>query len=206
MLLVIYIFNDYAINSPGLTVLFALRNNVLTVLFGISFEKALAWHQFTAILVIFMTMIHATIIVKKSGLIVKSIDSHKATGAAMLIVLLVMSMSIRLKKYHFEAFYYLHISMFLLAIRLALLHEAYIFAYVSLLWALDIFIRYYLAAYKVQADVTSLPGEIIRVSFKKPFHFSPGQYCFISVPALSYYQYHVSLFYFIFPYFIITYQ
>jgi hypothetical protein len=199
MLLIFAIFDVYTINFPGLTVLFALRNNVLTVLFGISFEKALAWHQFTAILVIVMIVIHATIIVKKSGLKIKSVYSHKATGAAMLIVLLVSSMSIRLKKYHFEAFYYLHISMFLLAIGLAIVHEAYIFAYVSLLWALDIFIRYYLAAHKVQADVTSLPGDIIRVSFKKPFHFSPGQYCFISVPSLSYYQYHVSLFYFIFP-------
>lgn len=192
----IFVNSDIS-NFAGLTVIFALRNNVLTVLFGISFEKAIFWHQFTAILVIIMTLIHAMIIVKKSGIIIKSIHSHKASGVALLMVLVISSMSILLKKYRFEAFYYLHISMFFMATGLAVVHGANIFAYASLLWAMDMFIRYYLAAHKVQADMAVLPGDVIRVSFKKPFHYSPGQYCFISVPALSYYQYHVSLLYFV---------
>lgn len=179
----------------GFMILFALRNNVLTLLFGMTFDKTIMWHSFTAILVLVLTVVHATKEFIKHGMIVR-LHSHKASGLALIAAMIASSLSYFIvKKYKFlffEVFYYFHIGSFFLAIYLAKIHEADALVISSLFWCLDILIRYVLTKNKVQAEITVLNENVLKITFTKPFNYSAGQFCFISVPALSYYQFHAS--------------
>jgi respiratory burst oxidase len=57
-------------------------------------------------------------------------------------------------------------------------------------WAIDLLLRYVLTVHTVKATVDVLPADVVRVRFPRNFSYLPGQYCFISVPALSHFQFH----------------
>lgn len=172
-------------------IVFALRNNILTVVFGISFERALFWHKAAARLTIAMGVIHAIINYKTDT--VEEFQNYK-TGLTLLILIITASLSyFLLKKKNFEIFYYFHILLYFVIVVIAAIHGASTLSFSMILWVVDIITRYYFTLNKVQADVTVLSNDIIKISFKKSFDYSSGQYCFISVPGLSSYQFHVSL-------------
>jgi NADPH oxidase len=171
-------------------ILFALRNNVLTFLFGISFERALLWHRAAARLTIILAVIHAYKNFKEDSII----GGNKLTGIPMLVLLITASLSYFIKAKSFELFYYFHIISYLTVVILGFIHGATVFSLSVIIWGFDMLVRYYFAVNKVQAEMVSLPGAIVCVKFPKVFDYSPGQYCFISVPQLSYYQFHVRIY------------
>lgn len=178
---------DFVADTGCLMILFALRNNVLTFLFGISFERALLWHRAAAVLTIILAVIHAYINFKEDSII----EGNKLTGIPMLVLFITASLSYFIKAKSFELFYYFHMISYLTVVILGFIHGATVFSLSIIIWGFDMLVRYYFAVNKVQAEMDSLPGEIVRVKFPKVFDYSPGQYCFISVPQLSYYQFHV---------------
>lgn len=42
----------------------------------------------------------------------------------------------------------------------------------------------------VEAELTALPGSIVRIKFKKAFSYLPGQYCFFMIRELGRFEYH----------------
>jgi hypothetical protein len=172
-----------------LMIIFALRNNILTFLFGISFERALLWHKAAARLTIILAFIHAYINFKEDSII----DGDKLTGIPMLVLLITASLSYFIKDKSFELFYYFHIVSYLTVVILGFIHGATVFSLSVIIWGFDISARYYFAVNKIQAEIVSLPGDVVTVKFPKVFDYSPGQYCFISVPQSSYYQFHVRI-------------
>lgn len=197
-ILLIMIIQGYDSHSSGelvadigcLMILFALRNNVLTLIFGISFERALQWHRAAARLTIILAFMHAIINFKLDSSIV--VGDNKSTGIPMLILLITSSLSYYIKNKSFELSYYFHVISYVMVVILGFIHGATVFSLSVIIWGFDISVRYYFAVNKVEAEIISLPGDIICVKFKKFFDYSPGQYCFISVPQISYYQFHVS--------------
>ena len=73
---------------------------------------------------------------------------------------------------------------------LSFVHGASAIAIAGLVWFTDLAVRYYFCGRTINAEIVALPADVIRIRFTKPFLYTPGQYCFISIPALSEYQYH----------------
>ena len=164
-------------------VLLGYRNNVATLYFGISFERALFWHKVTAILVLILSAIHT--VIGQNG------ERDKVvTGYILIGLMIVTSIAYTLKRFIFEFFYFIHFGLFGVIIVLSFIHGASAIAIAGLVWIADLAVRYYFCGLTVNAEIVALPADVIRIRFKKTFLYSPGQYCFISIPALSIYQYH----------------
>jgi hypothetical protein len=177
-------------------VLFALRNNILTFFFSISFERALFYHKAFAVLTMALVAAHATAALTEGAEEEneeEDIYDQLKTGFASLGFMVFMGLTYGIKKFgNFEIFYYLHIASYIAIIVLAALHGATPLVISVAFWGFDMLLRYLLTVHKVEAAIEMLPADVVRIRFPKRFAYSPGQYCFVSVPALSYLQFHVS--------------
>lgn len=169
----------------ALQVVLGLRYNILSVIFGISFERALFWHRIVAIVVLICGCLHGY-----SEWEVP-IDS---SGFALLFLMGLMSFVYSLKYFNinFEAFYYLHILLYCGCFVAAVAHGATLFAVAAGAWALDLLLRYVVWRNPVDAQLELLSCDVIRVTFPKSFSYEAGQYAFLMVPELSMFQFHVS--------------
>lgn len=162
----------------GFGVLLGLRNNPLTLVFGISFERALFWHKLVCILAISLSVIHGCL-------------AESSSSGITLTCLMGGTSVVYLAKYvSFELFYFVHI-LFLGGIAaVAFMHSADTFGICVLVWAFDVTVRYLLMGKRIDATATVLPGGVVRLSFPKPFEYSAGQFVFVMIPTLSQFQYH----------------
>jgi hypothetical protein len=186
------VFTSGAISSAvtGVAILFGLRNNILTMLFSISFERALYFHKVFAILCLIVSTFHTVYSLMHST----EMDTVNITGTALMAVMVAMSLMYVAKHFCFELFYYFHVTIFtgVITVVAAFVHNANILAWAMVYWGFDLLVRYVLTVKKVQATAELLPADVVRIRFPKKFDYSPGQYCFIMIPSLSILQFHVS--------------
>lgn len=162
----------------GMGVLLGLRNNPLTLVFGISFERALFWHKFVCLCAIAFAIVH--------GILAGS----SATGITLICMMGGTSLIYLAKYYCFELFYVMHV-LFLAGIAaVAFLHSATTFGICVLVWCFDVAVRYVLLGRRIDATAEVLPAGVVKLTFPKPFKYSAGQFVFVMVPNLSQYQYH----------------
>lgn len=176
----------------GLLVLLGLRNNVATVFFSISFERALFWHKVFAFLALGLSIIHGWLCLSSDASFdpINSGQSKNLSGIILLAAMFVTSGSYILKKVFFEYFYVLHCFLYALIVALSIAHGVILFAGAALLWLADLFLRYYLCGRKVDVVVENLLADVVKVKFPKTFEYRASQYCFIMIPELSVYQFH----------------
>jgi NADPH oxidase len=183
----------------GLAVIFGLRNNVLTTIFSISFERALFYHKLVAVLSLILSAIHGAFALVGSDSEEEGgdggeggDDDRNSSGFVLIALMAAASLSYLVKKYFFEGFYYFHFLVYFAIVVLSAIHGATLLAVAIIFWVADLLLRYALTVHKVEATIEMLPADVVRIRFPKRFAYSPGQYCFVSVPALSYLQFHVS--------------
>ena len=167
-------------------IILALRNNIMTMLLGISYERAIQYHKAAGIIAVLLGISHMIHNLRKNP------QRLEKPGIAMLCLFVVTSFAYLLKDKFFELFYYFHISCYICILGVSWKHGAKSIIWTVIVWGLDILFRYYFGAHKVEAEITLLSDDVMKISFKKAFDYSPGQYCFLAVPALSHFQYHVS--------------
>lgn len=167
-------------------IILALRNNIMTMLLGISYERAIQYHKAAGIIAVLLGISHMIHNLRKNP------QRLEKPGIAMLCLFVVTSFAYLLKDKFFELFYYFHISCYICILGVSWKHGARSIIWTVIVWGLDILFRYYFGAHKVEAEITLLSDDVMKISFKKAFDYSPGQYCFLAVPALSHFQYHVS--------------
>jgi predicted ferric reductase len=160
------------------TVVLGLRNNVLTFLFGISFERALSYHKWFAIAACVATIFH--------GISFGPND----TGFILVALFGGMSSLYLLKPYFFNLFYFSHVLFFVVAIIIGLTHGAIFYPILSIVWVIDVVLRYFITQHSENADIKLIPGSIIKIEFEKSFQYEAGQYCFIMIPLINRYEYH----------------
>ena len=178
-------------NIACLMILFGLRNNILTILFGISFERALQYHKAFARLALLLGFFHAYTNFKSDTQ--ETFQSNMATGISMWSLLFAASIAYLIKEFFFEFFYFFHIICYVTVVILGYFHGATVMSLSIIVWGIDVLTRYYFSAHKTEGKIKLMEDDnIIEISFLKTFSYSSGQYCFISIPALSYYQFHVS--------------
>ena len=175
-------------NFACFMIILALRNNILTMLLGISYERAIQYHKAAGCLTVLLGVSHMILNLRKAP---KRLEKP---GIAMLCLFVVTSLSYLLKDKRFEFFYYFHISCYIAILGVSWKHGAKAIIWTVIVWGIDILFRYYFGAHKVEADITLLADNVMKISFKKPFDYAPGQFCFLAAPGLSHFQYHVSRF------------
>lgn len=161
-----------------LTILFGFRNNAVTYLLGMSFERVLYWHKMIAVLTVVVTIIHAF---EGWG---------NPSGLLIFATMGVMGLSYFIKPYVFEAFYYVHVIGVILLIPFGLMHYSKIYQYVCLVWFVDILLRYVVTMRKISTVATLLPGDVVRIKFDNCFKYSCGQYCFLMIKEISPFDFH----------------
>jgi hypothetical protein len=160
-----------------------LRYNVLGFFAGISFERALFWHKCMAIVTLVVSLYHGV-----------ATGFGNTSGLVLFLFMVLVSVLYAVKPYFFEVFYYAHISLNVAMIPIALMHGAGTMAFGGCIWLGDLFFRYMLSTSSVEAELEVLPADVVRITYPKGnFKYSAGQYCFVMIPALSYFEFHVSV-------------
>jgi len=115
-----------------------------------------------------------------------------------LLVLLCLQpiLYIVVKHYWFEAFYYSHIVLYIIMTYAAVQHNALLILLSTIIWAVDLIIRYILTSRRVMIHMKSVTSEITMVRIDKKIYHQAGQYVFLMIPSLGVLQWHP---YFIFP-------
>mmetsp|Transcript_6720 Transcript_6720/g.7031 ORF Transcript_6720/g.7031 Transcript_6720/m.7031 type:complete len:561 (+) Transcript_6720:29-1711(+) len=169
------ILADYIL---AITVIIGFRNNILSYLFVMSYERVLYWHKVMGMVSIAIVIIHGFA------------GWTNQTGLPIFIIMAGMAATYLIKPYIFEVFYYVHIIGIVLLLIFSFLHYAQIFPYVLLVWFADVALRYIVTMKKVTATASLLPGDVIRLTFKKSFNYECGQYCFLLIKEISPFDFH----------------
>eukprot|EP00301_Raphidiophrys_heterophryoidea_P002083 c10977_g1_i1.p1 GENE.c10977_g1_i1~~c10977_g1_i1.p1 ORF type:complete len:436 (-),score=92.38 c10977_g1_i1:197-1504(-) len=163
----------------------ASHNSVWSFLFGLPFERALAYHKVFAYMSLPVVVWHAIV-------------SHaNASGLlfGLLMVLIFIQSFYMIRRHYFETFYKLHWVLFVLVAVVAVAHGAGLLLIGAAFWLLDALYRYlFMTMFRLPRKATFqvLPANVVRVTFPKPanFHYRGGQYMFVCVPGLTLFQFH----------------
>lgn len=187
-----------ACNIALITVL-ALKNTPLAFLTSYSYERLNILHQAAGYVTIAWTLIHAVVYITACAysdnleLLTESVQIFGiVAGFAMLII---MASAIFLRSKHYEVFYVLHVSLFMLIVVMLGLHRPnltkktlYITFFIAAVWVLD---RIFRTSKMVsnflgnKATLTALPHGGVRVTFKRtPWRAIPGAHAFIWLPTI----------------------
>jgi predicted ferric reductase len=184
--------SGYVATIPmALAFAFAARNSIWTFLFGISFERALFYHKLCAWSSLVCGCIHGYYGVKDEGMG----DEDSLTGIVLVAAfgLLIASSINIIRRRLFEVFYYLHWVFFIIVILMGFAHGASTFGVGLLLWLVDVGYRIYLAGCRntKKVSIIQMPSNVVRISFPKDnFTYKGGQYLFICIPKLGFFQWH----------------
>jgi predicted ferric reductase len=177
----------------ALVVTLGLRNNILYAFFGLTFERALFWHKFFAMVMICAIIIHGVGegMGEEEGR--RRLDEEEGaatTGFAMVGLIGGMSLLYLASFLNFNVFYFMHVLCFMPLIPLAFLHGAPIFGGFGCVWILDILIRYVFTHKKLKVKAEAVGPNVTKIFFPKTFSYAPGQYCFLMVRNINMYEYH----------------
>lgn len=171
----------YAEYFGAVTILLGLRNNVMSMLLGISYERALFWHKAMGGVFIVSTIIHAFTGIKISGLI-------------MIIAMGLMGITYLFKNNaffkSFEVFYYSHLAGIILVSIMAILHGVSFIPIAGAIWLVDVILRSFIQSKSVKATAIELPANVIKLRFEAPVHYHAGQYAFLRIPAVDRIEFH----------------
>mmetsp|Transcript_14500 Transcript_14500/g.27116 ORF Transcript_14500/g.27116 Transcript_14500/m.27116 type:complete len:558 (+) Transcript_14500:142-1815(+) len=164
------------------TTIFGLRNNLLQVLFGISYERALFWHKVMGSCTLGIICFHALI-------------GFDFTGFMICVSMGLMALTYFIKNmsfpHAFEVFYYTHfVSILLIMVFGQLHHDAVWFSLSGLLWIVDVLMRSFVTSQTLTAHATSLPAGVIQLSFEGSVEYKAGQYAFLRIPAVNKVEFH----------------
>jgi predicted ferric reductase len=159
------------------TVMLAMRNNPLMIVFGMSFERAIYVHKAFGLITFGVMCIHAT-------------TGFNPTGIVLLISIVTVVASYLVKNYNFELFYFSHIAAYLAIVITAILHGGSMATMSIMFFGADVIVRYLIRGRTVKATAKLLPGDVIKITFPKCFEYDAGQFVFLRIGELSPVEYH----------------
>ena len=162
----------------GLLVLLAMRWNVLTVVLGIPFERAIFWHKGCALVAMGCIGVHM------------AHKGNNGSGIALITLMGVACGAYLIKPFFFDAFYFIHIVSYVITVPFAFSHGCDIFPYAIIFWGGDLVLRYIITQRRIEMQAEALAGDVVRLSFPKRFEYEPGQYCFVMIPSINVIEYH----------------
>lgn len=138
----------------AVVVILSMRMNIMSVLFGISFERTIFWHISFAFLTALLMLMHGYL------------DDSNFTGIAFGALIGVTICLYVIKPFWFEMFYYLHILCYIAMVPFAILHGCIYFPSAMGFWVLDLFMRNF--------KTVTVEGQQVSVSPSKKFVLEPS--------------------------------
>lgn len=172
----------------ALTFTLASKNSIWSLLTGASWERTLMIHKSMAFLIGTAVAIH--------GYYQWQYRMYKMSGVYMAIVLSCMLIFANyiLRRYIYNLFYVLHLAGIAAFIYFAYQHGARRVYYGVFLWALDVVIRLIVVisnwARLSRATITLNKNTVMIKLKKRFFNYKPGQYAFLWVPSVSFWEVH----------------
>eukprot|EP00112_Aurelia_sp_Birch-Aquarium-sp1_P026509 Seg943.7 transcript_id=Seg943.7/GoldUCD/mRNA.D3Y31 product="Cytochrome b-245 heavy chain" protein_id=Seg943.7/GoldUCD/D3Y31 len=137
------------------------------------------------------------IIAKKADKSWTVLRGDDVTGIVLTVLMgaLVVFSFFPLRRWVFEIFLKLHWVLFIGVVVAALIHDAGVIMIGVGIWGFDVLCRCLVLWLNRRNSatvlLTRLPADVIRVSFKKNnFRYMSGQYVFICIPKVSYFEWH----------------
>ena len=201
------VFGHLTAINLTLAVLPVTRRSVWHFAFGLSFERAIKWHRFVARMAVLSMLGHALVLIDFNGLGVLLHTAPLKHGIAAIFgtlagsCMLLMSLSAfePVRRRVFEAFWYVHIPLFMSTVVFAALHSEYARYYLIApvgLYLVDWLLRFSNTARSVtvvESAVLADAGESFRVgrlTVSASMTPTAGQYVFVNLPAVSLLQWH----------------
>ncbi len=173
-------------------IILGFKNNIMNLVLGISFERALYLHKCLFTISWMMTFIHG--IPQLVGFKFAGTDlSNVKVNGLVLFVLMTFQLILYyvVKTMSFELFFYMHIATYGAIIYMAIRHEAKLIAFSLVFMAADLIVRFFIKGKRVTVQLQSLnKSKVTCLKFKKLFHYEAGQYAFVMIPSLGIHQYH----------------
>ena len=172
----------------ALTFTIASKNSIWSLITGASWDRTLILHKSTALLIILAAGFHvgynwSIILYVKSGLYMVIILSAMIVGANYFV-----------RRYVYNLFYLLHIFGIATFIYFAYQHGARPVFYGVALWLFDVAIRFvvFLANWaRLSKAYITLNKHTVKITIKRRwFSYKPGQYAFLWIPAVSFWESH----------------
>lgn len=169
------------------TMLLGLRKNVMQLLFGMSFERAILIHKSFGILAVICMLIHgAPALPERAG----------GTGVPLMILLLLQPLiyiTVKVKLTFYEIFRFVHLVSVFIIIIVGAIHGASLLLALIPLWVLDIMGKYGWSLTHIPcAQMTIVGKQYIRVTFETTWANSirPGSFLFVMIPSLGIFEWH----------------
>jgi len=183
-----------------LSVVSATRNSAITLVLNVPFDRILVFHRWIGRFVFITCTLHGGLHIRdfliEGTLTVKLFQTRYLVGLiAWCSLALVYFTSINyIRRHYYELFRWIHycfIGFFVFGILHASVFLKYVIA-AAMFYTIDIVIRNHLGLMRSShADMTNLPGDVVRVRFEKPGgSFAAGQYVYLNFPGLDAFQWH----------------
>ncbi|KAJ5541759.1 FAD-binding 8 [Penicillium frequentans] len=188
-----------------LLVFLALKNTPLAILTAKSYEKLRPLHKVAGYTCTFTSVLHAIVYLSawsETGKLEKMQLRKNYSGAiaGFSMVIIGFSTITYFMRGHYELFYMLHLSMFILIMITVGMHRpefsshtVIIIIFTACLWVMDRLIRGAKIVWNFfgnHATVTALPNEALRVKLSRRMHSNPGSHAFLWVPAIRWVESH----------------
>jgi NADPH oxidase len=172
-------------------VIIACRYNLLQLLMGISWERALLFHKVLSMSSIIAGIVHGVYNLIPSSATEVYQSPILFSGVSLLVLMSLQPiMYVFLKSYWFEGFYYSHILVYIVMTYAAVQHNASLILFSTIIWAVDMIVRYILTSRKVMIHIKTVTSDIIMVSIDRKMNYRAGQYIFLMIPSLGVLQWH----------------
>ena len=211
-------FTSYAIYATFLTA--SKTNSIVTLLFGIPFERLVPFHNLSALTAVVLACFHVYIAfvtgvpadgrrLEDSEYVLHGPDPNffrflfdgttpNRTGSLMFLSILSMvitSIFPLFRRKFFDIWFWTHMALAVCVIIFAILHSVTLILMVAAWWAVDIVIRVVVMAscrYPTTAKLRRIGNDIVEISFQKPdsFQYNAGQFVQIALPDINILAFH----------------
>jgi predicted ferric reductase len=187
------------LGNLALITFLALKNTPLAFLTSYSYERLNVLHQAAGYTTVLCGFLHAVIYIvtlAKSANLKELKEEDIIMGeVAVFSMLIIVAVSLLLRKLRYEVFYVVHITMFMLIVIAVGMHRPmvaskvpYVVGFVAGCWGLDRILRSARVSYYFfgnSATVTPLPHGGVRISLRRSSRRAvPGAHAFLWIPSI----------------------
>jgi predicted ferric reductase len=188
-------------------IVFSGKNSFVTLLLGMPFDRALFYHKVAGYTAFVSGLLHTWAFAYRTSAdgdgSQRALDeffsgSMNISGTVLMLLLTgIMATSLkRVRELLFEVFYYFHLVFVAGMIICAFFHSGILIPCLAFFTTgVDMFYRKVVMShcrYPKKASIKVVSDSVLEISFPKlqGFDFNPGQYIYIAVPELSWFEFH----------------
>lgn len=183
----------------------ALKNTPLAFLTGYSYERLNILHQAAGYCTVFFALLHGLLFIStdaKAGRIQDLLEQDNVMGiVAGSAMITILTTALILRRFRYEAFYIVHITMFMLILIAVGLHRPdfdtksiYVIIFTACIWFSDRLLRGFRIVYYSfgnRATISPLPHGGVRIVLRHtPWRATPGTHVFLWIPTARAFETH----------------